>query len=156
MVDYDELSGVFTWKSDGRKHKCGDVVGSDDGSGYLRVMINKRKYRLHRLAWLYVHGEWPIGFMDHINRVRDDNRISNLRDVSPRANTINRSLQSNNRSGRVGVVFRPRSGNWCAVIKINGVQIALGTYKEFDDAVKAREEAEAFYFNEEEIYGQRS
>lgn len=82
-LDYNELTGVFTWRSHG------SIAGSLDAKGYRRIRIGAKTYRAHRLAWFYVHCEWPENQLDHINRNRDDNALSNLRPASPESNGRN-------------------------------------------------------------------
>jgi hypothetical protein len=91
LLDYDPDTGVFTWRNPRTYwHKVGDVAGSVNGRGYRILGICGRYYAEHRLAWFYVHGAWPTHTIDHINRVRTDNRIANLRDVTMRENNLNK------------------------------------------------------------------
>ena len=105
-------------------------------------MIEQRFYYIHRLAWFYVHGEWPI-VVDHINRDTSDNRIANLRAANQSINSHNRREQANNTSGQKGVVFDKRSGKWNARIKIKGRTFYGGDHVNFEDAVVARRKLEA-------------
>lgn len=90
LLHYDEDTGMFTWiVSTARCVKVGDIAGSKNGKGYLHIMVDKRIYLAHRLAFLYVHGRFPE-FTDHINWIRDDNRISNLREVTQQENNQNK------------------------------------------------------------------
>jgi hypothetical protein len=95
-LNYDPETGVFKRKINSGKAKIGDVAGGINGSGYICIRINSVKYRAHRLAWLYVHGKFPDNQIDHINRVKNDNRIDNLRDVTQSVNARNRDLLSTN------------------------------------------------------------
>ena len=81
LVSYDPETGVFVRHvyPVNTKHRMGMQIGGADSYGYLRAKINRRIYKLHHLAWLYVYGEWPSSEIDHINRIKTDNRISNLR-----------------------------------------------------------------------------
>lgn len=89
-LDYDPATGLFRWiERPNQKIIVGSIAGHVGRKGYIYVTIDKRKYAAHRLAWLYVNGEWPKEQIDHINRVKDDNRISNLRDVSDAENKLN-------------------------------------------------------------------
>ena len=110
FVDYDPGNGVFTRKQ--LKVKCqvqpGDIIGTPDGLGYLRSSIDGKKYKLHRLAWLYVYGYFPENFIDHINRNRSDNRIENLREVSRQCNVRNCGNLKTNTSGIKGVGWLKR------------------------------------------------
>ena len=91
LLNYEPLSGNFYWKESRGRIKTGDLAGWYC-KGYLCITINKVRYRSARLVWLYVHGQWPEHEMDHINRVRDDNRLSNLRDVTHAVNMENRDV----------------------------------------------------------------
>lgn len=111
----------------------GDVINRKS-HGYIDVTFNKRRYKAHRLAWLYVYGWMPIGEIDHINTIRDDNRISNLREASHKENTRNVGLLKTNRSGYKGASWNPANKNWRAKIKVDGKSIHLGCY---ESAVRA-------------------
>ena len=100
-------------------------------------MIFRRQYKAHRLAWFYVHGEWPDGEIDHINWVKNDNRICNLRVV-----THSENMQNTRRQDK-GVTFK--RGYWRARISLNKHQIFLGHFKNKEDAIAARKAAELKY-----------
>ncbi len=117
---YDETTGVFT-------HKNGKIAGNKNIYGYVRIGLNGKTHAAHRLAWLYVYGEFPNKHLDHINGVRHDNRISNLREVSMSGNSRNqRKAHSHNTTGFLGV-SRMRN-KFSAVICVNGVQKYLGVF----------------------------
>jgi hypothetical protein len=126
--------------------KVGDVAGSLDGEGYLLIMVQSRLYRAHRLAWLYVYGTWPEGQLDHINRNRSDNRISNLREVTNKQNHQNRSKPSNNTSGHPGVSWHKRDSKWLSSIRHNYKKTHLGYFTNIEDAIAARKAAEKLYW----------
>lgn len=110
-----------------------------DGRGYLVGNINGRLYRAHRVVWMLHTGEWPADEIDHINRARTDNRISNLRCVSHADNMRNLKLHKSNSSGVAGVNWHDASGKWVARI---GKRKILGYFDEFEDAVSRRQLAE--------------
>ena len=116
--------------------KVGSVAGSYDRS-YQRIRINGKNYFAHRLVWLYFYGQWPKTQLDHINGDTMDNRIDNLREVTTQQNQRNCGMSSGNTSGVRGV-RRKQSQNWLADITINRKTKNLGTYKSFNEAVKAR------------------
>jgi len=116
-----------------------------DGEGYRRGRILGRKYRMHRVCWAIETGSWPIAELDHINGIRDDNRISNLREVAHAENMRNKRLQANNSSGVAGVCRNKTNGKWQSQIKVSGRLHALGLFSKFEEAVLARREAEEKY-----------
>ena len=147
VLHYDQETGIFTWKvRTANQVKVGDVAGSQDGLGYLRIMVCSRRYKAHRLAWLYMHGEWPKLNIDHINRNPSDNRLVNLRDVSHKQNMQNASKPSNNTSGHTGVYWHKQSSKWQAQIAHNQKIIHLGLFATLEEAVSARKAAEKLYW----------
>jgi hypothetical protein len=85
LISYNELTGEFFNRKSGKK------LTAKNRGGYLVMSYKKKSYLCHRLAWLYVYGSYPKNVIDHINRVRDDNRISNLRDVTYTQNALNKT-----------------------------------------------------------------
>ena len=147
VLHYDQETGIFTWKvRTANRVKTGEVTGSPDGGGYLRIQLQSRLYKAHRLAWLYTYGEWPSLDIDHINRNKADNRISNLREVSHKQNHQNRSKPSNNTSGHPGVSWLKQSSKWRAKITHNHKLIHLGCFTTLEEAVSARKAAEKLYW----------
>lgn len=145
-LHYDEATGLFTRKkSSNNKTKVGDTAGFYDKKGYLRIMVCNETYAAHRLAWFYVHGRWPKGQIDHINEIKDDNRISNLRDVDQTTNKLNTTMYASNRTGVKGVVHNNRKGKpYKAYIRFNSNLIYLGGYNSVKEAATAREIADYF------------
>lgn len=139
-LSYDPATGVFTWQKEAwlmsgfQVVKIGDVAGSLNGKGYWRVNIEGRTYQAHRLAWYYVYGEWPKGIIDHVNGIKTDNRIGNLRTATASQNTCNSKLSCKNTSGRKGVTWNKSSKKWQAHIKVNRKTIYIGV---FDTVEKA-------------------
>jgi hypothetical protein len=85
-------SGIFTCPCPARWDK---LLGTPNKLGYVYIMVRGRMYAAHRLAWLYVHGEFPKDEIDHINRIRGDNRICNLREATHKENCRNRDNRPN-------------------------------------------------------------
>ena len=147
ILHYDPLTGVFTRIRSAHPHRVGVVVGSVS-HGYLLIGVLKRRYRAHRLAWLYVYGTWPKHDIDHINRNRSDNRIANLRDVTNQQNLCNAGDFSTNTSGRKGVYWDKRDSRWRACIVNKGRYLSLGYFDTQAKAVAARVAAERLYWAE--------
>lgn len=147
VLDYDQETGIFTWKvSTSTRVKVGDVAGSQNALGYLQIRVQSRLYLAHRLAWLHHFGEWPKDQLDHVNRIRTDNRLVNLRDVTNKQNHQNRSKSSNNTSGHPGVCWNKQRSKWGARIKHNHKQIHLGYFSILEEAISARKAAEKLYW----------
>ena len=146
LLSYDAETGLFRWLvSPAKNVRAGDIAGSDIGQGYVTIAICGKNYRGHRLAWLYVHGVWPSNILDHINGVRSDNRISNLREASLVLNAWN-SRRSPERNS-LGVVGVSRSRNkFRALINANKVRYDLGTFASINEAEAAHEAAKARLF----------
>ena len=139
VLRYDPKTGAFTWGLRAGPHsrsKVGTAAGGvSDRDGYHRIRMGYRLFLAHRLAWMYVHGVWPSGEIDHENRNRADNRIANLRDVSVSANRQNRAASKNNKYGVKGVCLV--ANKWCAVIHTAGKNIYLGSFDKIEDAAAA-------------------
>jgi hypothetical protein len=135
-LNYDAETGIFTWRTTrNQKYKVGAQVGSDDMYGYKTVRLSDKSYKLHRLAWLYVYGDWPSGDIDHINGDRSDNRIVNLRDVSRKTNLQNQRKAPNNKStGMLGAYFDKSRNRFYSRISIDDKSIHLGTFKTAQEA----------------------
>lgn len=143
-LSYDPSTGIFRWRVEKKGYSIGDIAGKPIASNekYIQIVIGGHVYAAHRLAWLYVYGEWPTLYVDHINRVRDDNRIENLRLATHSQSSQNRSLHRNNTSGVKGVSFNKVSQKWSAYINVNRRFKNLGLFEKFEDAVVARKNAE--------------
>ena len=127
VLSFDARTGVFRNRFNRSTAKDGEVAGSVS-DGYLIISIDDKRYTAHRLAWFWIYGTVPTGDIDHINGVRDDNRITNLRAVSRSVNMQNqRRARSNNiHSGFLGV--QKNKDKWQALIRVNDRRICLGTY----------------------------
>lgn len=138
LVLYDAATGVFINRiTRGRGAIAGSVAGWKHCAGYLSIRIDGRAYLCHRLAWLYVRGVWPIDQIDHINGIRTDNRIANLRECSNAENCQNMRPHRDG-AGLLGASWEKRCGKWQSGIGIGGKRVHLGYYA-------TREEAHAAY-----------
>jgi len=108
--------------------KVGSIAGCLDAEGYRIIRVDGKNYKSHRLIWLWVYGEWPQEQIDHVNGKRDDNKITNLRDVSQSINLRNSKKQKNNTSGITGVYWSKKYGNWSAIVFQGGEKRFLGAY----------------------------
>lgn len=139
LFDYDPETGSLTWRNVRSKRvNIGDNAGTINDQGYRTVSVNHASCRVSRIIWLFVYGYLPENVIDHINRDRLDNRISNLREASRICNSRNSGNRKNNTSGVKGVHWYKRCGTWHAQIMINRKSHSLGQYKDFDEAVCAR------------------
>lgn len=138
---YDPLTGIFTRAISKFRWKRGQFVGVMNSGGYLATMIGRKRYLVHRLAFLYVYGRWPDCDLDHINMVKTDNRICNLREASNSQNHQNSGLSKANTSGYKGVCFNKARMMWDANIKHNGKRKFLGRFENKECAAKAYDKA---------------
>ena len=133
LLDYDPATGIFRWRvAPARCVQAGAIAGYVGAKGYRRVMIGGRNYQAHRLAWLYVHGQWPPGELDHEDRSPDRNAVENLRPATQSQNGANQKRASNNTSGYKGV--SRLNGKWRAQVKVNGRMRYIGCYDTPEDA----------------------
>ena len=141
LLYYYPETGVFTRLQDRRAVKKGSVAGSYNTKGYLKIRIDSKAYLAHRLALLYMTGEFPPDQVDHINRIKDDNRFANLRLVSNLENCHNQSIHKHNTSGITGVCWHKRKKKWTAYIWVNNKRIHLGYYDTIEEAKEERDNA---------------
>lgn len=125
-LQYNENTGIFTWLKKTKKIKIGAIAGGLNVHGYIIIQINGKPYSAHRLAWLYIHGEWPKNQIDHINGIKNDNRIENLRDIIHRENQQNTHKHRNGKL--VGCNFHKPAKKWQAKIQIKNKDYHLGLY----------------------------
>jgi hypothetical protein len=123
VLNYDLLTGIFTWKTHKYRHDLiGKKAGSPTNTGYWAISIDNKKRLAHRLAWLYVTGEWPIEHIDHKDGNKQNNSFANLRAVSRFENLQNmREPTKANKSNFLGV--SAHQGKWRAQICVNGKRI---------------------------------
>lgn len=151
LLAYDTETGVFRWRarpSRWSRIRAGNVAGCVKNAGYREVGLDSCRYRAHRLAWLYVTGEWPASGLDHENLNKDDNRWANLRPATVSQNGANRRLCSINTSGFKGVNWDKQTRKWRSTIMVNGKTLYLGRFDLAEDAHAAYAEAADKYFGE--------
>jgi Demerecviridae HNH endonuclease len=134
---YDPETGIFRWPN-------GRVAGSYTNNGYIFIGVYGLRFLAHRLAWLYMTGEWPKEQIDHINRSRSDNRWCNLREASNGQNSANKLCY-----GQLGAPGVEKHGTkYRARIKINYQRIELGTFNTLAEAAEAYDKASKSYHGE--------
>lgn len=152
LFSYDPETGNFAWRvQKSRNTKIGKPLNKTNGNGYKSVKIEGKSYLIHRLIWLYVYGKLPDGEIDHKNKIRNDNRLCNLREVTRTDNCQNISLPKHNTSGHIGVSWIKSHQRWTVYIKVNKKNKWLGYFKDLDSAVVARKLGESKYYNLPEI-----
>ena len=124
-----------------RKDCLGKRFGSKHNKGYHHGTVKSKKYLEHRLIWLYHYGEWPKDQLDHINGIRDDNRIENLRECNNSENQYNRKSARNSSSKYKGVSWYPKYGKWLANFTLKGKKKFIGYYECEIEAARAYQEA---------------
>lgn len=128
QLHYNQETGVFTWAiSKGGRMKPGSVAGHVDKTGYRYIVIDGKKYRAHRLAFLYMTGPMPDR-CDHINRNPSDNRFVNLRPATHHQNMANTNLRRDNTSGYKGVSWCKVTSKWSVQINIHGKRTRIGFF----------------------------
>lgn len=153
LFDYDPTTGYLTWsKNHVKQNYIGKRAGFMDNYNGYRVIhsINGKKYREHRIIWMWHNGEFPKEQLDHINGIRDDNRIENLRECTNKQNSENRTVHSNkNKTSKyIGVQHRGNGVKvkpWRARIMHNMKNISLGYFETEEEAYQAYVEAKAKY-----------
>lgn len=116
ILSYDPETGVFTWLVTLSNRGLAGAVAKAVRGGYRTVRINSILYLQHRLAWLYVHGRWPIEEIDHANGDKSDNRLCNLREATRSQNMFNKPRLKRAKSKYRGVYFHAQSNQWMARI----------------------------------------
>ena len=142
ILVYNEYTGIFVWLPSTDKRKAIGIAGKDDGGGYLRIPYKGKRYKLHRLVFLYMYGSFPLEDVDHINGNKADNSLSNLREVSRHTNSKNRKLPNTNTSGHIGVYLHKPTRKWQARIMVDGKSKSLGLFINKNEAIKKRIEAQ--------------
>jgi hypothetical protein len=128
-VSYDPETGIFTRLKSARTRLIGKPITRKDSNGYIQAFVMGKLRMGHVMAWLIHYGSMPENQVDHINGIRDDNRICNLRQATHSQNMMNRVTAKRSRSGYKGVAYHNQTGGYRAVIMKDGVSHSLGLYK---------------------------
>ena len=136
LMAYIPETGEFFWRVRSTGRRTDRPAGTTLNTGYRAIIIKGTPYQAHRLAWLYMTGEWPKFQVDHINKIKDDNRWENLRDVPPIINSWNRKKHRDNTSGYTGVVWHKSLKKWQVLCRSSGKQMYLGVYENVHEAGK--------------------
>jgi len=149
LFRYDAASGQLFWNPRPDDISWNKVFGDRpagciDSKGYIRIRTKGAVWVAHRVIWKLIHGVDP-DFIDHINGIRNDNRIENLRSVTQTENARNTGRKRHNTSGVSGVHWVAKDQRWLATIHDKGKRINLGQYRNFEDAVAARRAGETKY-----------
>ena len=147
QLNYDHNTGIFTWIKSKHGVKFNQKAGHLTSHGYIEIIIDKKRYYAHRLAWLYMYGDF-FGEIDHIDRNPSNNSISNLRLCTSSQNKCNTRLSKKNTSGIKGISWNKLKNKWQVRITINKKTIALGNYENLEDAKLIIKKARQKYHGE--------
>lgn len=146
---YNRETGVIKWRKRFNPKQRADLVAGCtrfNGDGYTQIGINGKLYPAHRVAMLLAYGFYGDGLeVDHINHVRDDNRLLNLRFVTTTGNRRNQSRSSRNTTGVTGTYYNRARRKYVAQIKVDGKVIYLGSFATLEEAARARKDADIKY-----------
>lgn len=148
LLSYDPDTGIFKWLDCNRNHRDDNVAGSKRLNGYISIRVDYSLYYAHRLAWLYMTGDWPKDQIDHINRTRDDNRFCNLREATLAQNNLNSKIRSDSQIGLKGAYRQKGKNRFYSKITYRGELYRLGY---FDTAEEAHE---AYCKKADELHGE--
>lgn len=138
ILHYDRGTGVFTWLiTKGHYVKVGMRAGSVYNNGYRVIRIDRKAYLTSRLAWFYIIGRWPTKDLDHKNRVRDDDRFNNLREVTRSQSTHNRRFKKN----KLGQNIYPIGKRYRVRFNFKRKMIHVGSFNTLAEAIAARNHA---------------
>jgi HNH endonuclease len=156
LLQYDPDTGVLIWRTKpSRGVKAGRIAGTPTSEGYIALQINKQKMYAHRAIWLYVHGVWPSEEIDHINRIRNDNRLCNLRLANRLENSHNTRKHDKSLLGHKGVAWHNRNKKWQVQMRFCGKSYYVGQFLNLQDAIQARLQAETKLYADHNLFSVR-
>lgn len=137
ILTYDEVSGIFFWKKGivFPRMRSNRQAGSNKSS-YVKIKVGAKHYQAHRLAWLFYYGAWPKHQIDHIDRNKHNNRISNLREATPSQNSHNKQFKLGMGWSHHGV--KKCKGKFRCTINNGGKKIKIGVFNSLEEAINAR------------------
>ena len=140
VLEFDTSVKHFRWKvSTGSRAVIGDIAGNLNPIGYWKIMIDRKQYLEHRLVWFFHHKTWSIKELDHINGIRHDNRIENLREATRQQNNFNRGSGKNNKStGHKNI--QPNGSGYRVSCGLNYKNVYLGTFRTIEEAITIRDQ----------------
>lgn len=144
VLDYDPLTGEFSWRVSRGNFYAGSRAGTSRADGRRVIAIDGKRYQAGRLAWLYFYGMWPAWEVDHKDLDPSNNRINNLREATRSQNQANAHAR---KCGQLKGTYR-QAGKWYSGIRVEGKTIYLGTFMSMDAAAKAYDAAAAHHFGE--------
>lgn len=157
LLEYDADTGKLFWKKRDKKWFKNERIANAwntqhslkecfciKSHEYLAGTIFKKRYLTHRIIWLLIYGEYPDQ-IDHINGIKTDNRLINLRNVTKSVNMTNTKISSVNTTGTVGIYWSKSSKKWFSRIQKNKKVIHLGFFDDKEEAISVRKAAEIKY-----------
>lgn len=147
LFDYCENGTLIRKIKTANKNKIGDIVGSNNGNGYLRLFIQSKSYYVHQIIFLWHKGYIPKE-IDHKNGIKTNNKIENLREATHSQNGKNLTIRKSNLVGVNGVGYDLKRNKWVSSIVVDGIKKHLGRFDNLNDAIEARKKAEILFYKE--------
>lgn len=140
LLDYDPATGFFVRRAKPARgmRPSGTVAGGSAGNPYSRISVDGVRYYAHRLAWLYMYGEWPEDHTDHRDGEGSNNKGDNLRKATRSQNFANARISKRNTSGFKGVSRRRDTGRFAAYVMVDRKRHCVGCFATAEEASKAR------------------
>ncbi len=132
VLHYDPKTGLWHWiaktADNASRCKIGSIAGHANGNGHLQICVDHKFHMAHRLAWLYMTGEWPKGLLDHRNGIPSDNRWKNLRLATRSQNSANAKKRAGSFHPLKGARYYKRNNKWSSQVRVNGKPFYLGLF----------------------------